>query len=200
MAQETVIDMDNYSTDFEDGLGNLTRKRYAMPPHIVAAMRQAGQIATKRLLDMVADDDKFEKLSPKDQLSLINAIHDRAYGKAETASASDTTAAKLGQDEGTTSNHTRQLEAIEARLADRKSRHRRLASPSPSPQAGDDADPSHDDAAGEAAGGKQGRDPSAASSPYPELSRPTRGGGNSTVVQDEKLERARNVVALRRKA
>lgn len=110
---QQIIDMENF--DLDESLEELAKKRYAMPPVVVAALRQAGLHATKRLLNMVSDEDAFEALSAKDQLRLIELIMDRAYGRSETASGNDAAVAKLGENTGRTSDHAQQLDQLRER-------------------------------------------------------------------------------------
>ena len=126
---ETVVPYEPFDVDRE--LAELAKRRYQMPPVVLAALRQAGQKAVMRLLKMVTDDKVFESLSPKDQLKVIEAVMDRAYGRSETATAADIGAARLGNDEGENSDHFKQIEEIQkrAKLADSQGRRRGLMSP-----------------------------------------------------------------------
>lgn len=117
-----VIDMDKHF-DVDAQLEELSRKRFAMPPVVIAALRQAALKGTHRLLQMIEDDAIFGKMRPQDQLRVIELVMDRAYGKAETASSSALTHAKadaLTGNAGKKNDHTAQLEAIAARAARRK--------------------------------------------------------------------------------
>lgn len=116
-----VIDMDNF--DVDEAMEQVMRKRFAMQPAAVAAFRQAAAIGVKRLLAMVSDDAKFDKLSTSDKLKVLEMIFDRAYGKTETASMSDMTNYRTGQDseKGNKERHSTQLSEI----ADRMKQNRR---------------------------------------------------------------------------
>lgn len=116
-----VIDMDNF--DVDEAMEQVMRKRFAMQPAAVAAFRQAAAIGVKRLLSLVADDAKFDKLSTSDKLKVLEMIFDRAYGKTETASMSDMTNYRTGQDseKGNKERHSTQLSEI----ADRMKQNRR---------------------------------------------------------------------------
>ena len=112
-----VVDMDAHF-DIDGAMEELARKRFSMPPPVVAAFRQAAMKGAARLLDLVQNDEKFEKLRTSDQLKVLEMIFDRAYGKAETASMSAMTNAKLGLEKD--SDHSDQLEKINQRAAQRK--------------------------------------------------------------------------------
>lgn len=110
-----VVDMENF--DLDESLEELAKRRYAMPPVVIAALRQAGNKATARLLKMVEDDSIFDKLAPKDQLRLIEVVMDRAYGKSETAAGHDLTQARLNGDPSKNSDHAKQLDELKKREA-----------------------------------------------------------------------------------
>lgn len=112
-ANEQTIDMDNFDVDAT--LEELSRKRYSMPPVVIAALRQAGQKATQRLLKMVEDDKIFEKLSPNNQLRVIEAALDRAYGKSETAASNELAMSRLSDDPKKQGDHAKQLDEIQKR-------------------------------------------------------------------------------------
>lgn len=118
---QTIVDGDHF--DVEAELATLAVRRYAMPPAVIAALRQAGQKATARLLAMVENDEVFEKLSPKDQMALISLTLDRAYGRTEASTVADVNLAKIGDDPAKKSDHAAQLEEI----AQREQDSRRLA-------------------------------------------------------------------------
>lgn len=110
----------------------LLNARFAMQPVVVAAFRQAAQLAAARLLSIMSDDSKFNKLSPKDQAKFMELIFDRAYGKSETASTSTLTDLKTGQG-ANHADHGNELRAIEARAMERARRNgpARIASDKP---------------------------------------------------------------------
>lgn len=111
--ENQVVNMDHFNVDAQ--LEELAKRRYAMPPAAIAALRQAGQAAAGRLLKMVTDEKTFTSLAPKDQLALLNLVLDRAYGRAETASSNDLANQRMNGKEGNEADHAKQLEAIEAR-------------------------------------------------------------------------------------
>lgn len=94
------------------------RRRFAMQPEAVVAFRQAAAIAVRRLLDLVKDDAKFNRMSTKDKLKVLDMIFDRAYGKSETASMASMTEFRTGQDEGAKDRqiHAAQISDIEQRM------------------------------------------------------------------------------------
>lgn len=110
-----VVDGDHFDVDAE--MAALAVRRYAMPPAVIAALRQAGAKATERLLKMVTNDEVFNKLSPKDQMALLTLTLDRAYGRTEASSVADVNLAKIGDDPTKKSDHAAQLEEIAAREA-----------------------------------------------------------------------------------
>lgn len=123
----TVVDMDQFGLDPQ--LEELARKRYSMPPVVIAALKQAGQKATQRLANMVMDDKTFGSLSPKDQLFVIREVMDRAYGKSETAASNDLANQRLNGADGNGTDHASQLEEIAKREALNKRSRRGLPSP-----------------------------------------------------------------------
>ena len=203
MEKNVVVDMTNFDMDSE--MDELIRKRYSMPPHVIAALKQAGQLAAMRLLQLVGDDKKFDKLRPTDQLKVMEMIFDRAYGKSESASSNELASLRIGDaNGGDKSDHAKQLEAIEARAAKRLGNARRLPSPSGSTSGGSvdvsDVEPDVDSIveATVSRGGSMDDALENVASVFPELGikskRATReGGGNRAVTQ-------RNVVALRRRS
>lgn len=121
-----VIDMAHF--DVDEAMEELSRKRYSMPPAVIAALRQAGALATQRLLQMVADEDTFGKLNATQQMRLIELVLDRAYGKSETAASNELAQAKLGN--GGETDHAKELEEIEKRarsIEAQRRNQRRLA-------------------------------------------------------------------------
>lgn len=104
--------------DVSEELDKLAAQRFAMPPAVVAAFKQAAQVATMRLLTMVSDEATFNKLSTNSKLKVMDMIFDRAYGKNETASASQLANHRTGA-EGSTDKgkHAQQLDAIAERAA-----------------------------------------------------------------------------------
>lgn len=116
--KETVVDMEHLS--FADSLSVASQERFAMPPVVVAALRQAASKATIRLLRMMEDDEAFEKLTHKEKMDVIDRVMDRAYGRSETASSSLQLLAKAGQLNGGGGNDQGQeLDAIEERMSKR---------------------------------------------------------------------------------
>lgn len=110
-----VVDGDRFDVDAE--MAALAVRRYAMPPAVIAALRQAGAKATERLLNMVTNDKVFNSLSPKDQMALLTLTLDRAYGRTEASTVADVNLAKIGDDPSKKSDHAAQLEEIAAREA-----------------------------------------------------------------------------------
>lgn len=112
----TIVDMSEHF-DVDAQMEELSRKRFSMPPAVVAAFRQAAMKGATRLLNLVEDDAQFSKLRVQDQVRVLELIFDRAYGKTETASSH---AAAEGKTNPTKrSDHSDQLDAIAARAASR---------------------------------------------------------------------------------
>lgn len=179
-----TIDMDNFDVDAT--LEELSRKRYSMPPVVIAALRQAGQKATQRLLAMIEDDKIFNKLTPNNQLRVIEAALDRAYGKSETAASNELAMSRLSDDPKKQGDHAKQLDEIQKRAqlhANSGSPRRRLPNMS-----GADL--------------LRQLDKTSPSGPYPEDGE-TRGRHDPSSLSDGGAPRNRpvppNVVALRRR-
>lgn len=115
-----VVKMDEHF-DVDEAMEALSRQRFAMPPVAIAAFRQAALKGSIKLLKLVEGAD-FDNMSTKDKLAVLEMIFDRAYGKAETASTSAMTAHKTGEGVKDTSDHGKQLDTINARMAARKQR------------------------------------------------------------------------------
>ena len=115
MKQETVVDMAHF--DVDGAMEQLAQKRFAMPPAVIAAFRQAAMKSAFHLLNMV-ESDGFHKLRIQDQMRVMEMIFDRAYGKSETLSSAAVAEAKTGATQN--DSHTAQLDAITARLAKRR--------------------------------------------------------------------------------
>ena len=112
-----VVNM-NEHFDVDDAMEELLKRRYAMPPVVVAAFRQAAMKGAMRLAKLVEDDDKFSKLKVSDQLKVLEMVFDRAYGKNETASSSAIAATRTG--DTSKSKHSNQLDVLAQRAAKRK--------------------------------------------------------------------------------
>lgn len=118
--KDVAIDMDEHFGSFSDSVSVLSQERFAMPPVVVAALRQAGKMATLRMLQIMQDDKKFNALKPTEQMKLMEMVMDRAYGRAETASSSLNLLARTGQLQGTeNTTHSAQLAEIEKRMEER---------------------------------------------------------------------------------
>ena len=192
MNTNVVIDQSNF--DVDEALEKLAAQRFSMPPHVVAAFKQAGALAVAKLLKMMQRED-FDKLPIKDQMLVFNLIFDRAYGKSETASTSELTNHKIGAASTERSqDHRSQLDAIEQRakaLADQRiksgSSVGRQALTGPS--AGDGVPTSE---------GGSGSGGAARGSMFPELAKQSR-ARNTSVTGDNLSEQREKVVALRAK-
>lgn len=114
---EFVVDMDTHF-NVDAAMEEMMQKRFAMPPVVIAAFRQAAMKGAVRLAQLVQDDEKFSKMRVADQLKVLEMVFDRAYGKNETASASAIAGTKTG--EGQKSKHSDQLDMIAERAAKRK--------------------------------------------------------------------------------
>lgn len=112
----TVVDMGEHF-DVDAQMEELSRKRFSMPPAVIAAFRQAAMKGAARLLNLVEDDAQFSKLRVQDQLRVLELIFDRAYGKTETASSH--AVAEVKTSPVRRSGHSDQLDAIAARAAAR---------------------------------------------------------------------------------
>lgn len=123
MGNNTVIDMDEHF-DVDATMDELVQKRFSMPPAVVAMFRQAATLGALRLLNLVNDEDAFNKLRAADKVRILELIFDRAYGKSETASNHDLTQVKVGGGDKR-SAHSDALDKIAVRAA------RRRALPSP---------------------------------------------------------------------
>lgn len=123
-----LVDMsENFDVQEGDSMDDLVQARFSMPPAVIAAFRQAASKSAARLLDMVNDDAKFDKLRTVDKLKVMEMIFDRAYGKSETASTAALAAFRTGQDDGSDKrDHAAQLDAISQRAME-KARSRRPA-------------------------------------------------------------------------
>lgn len=111
---DVTIRMDEHY-DLDATMEAVARERFAMPPEVIAAFRQAAMQGAKHLLNLVSTPEQFQKLSAADQLKVLNMIFDRAYGNTETASSSMATLHKTGQLKSDT-DHGRQLSQIEERM------------------------------------------------------------------------------------
>lgn len=115
--KNVTIDMTTHF-DVDAELDKLAQERFSMPPAVIAAFRQAAQLSAMRLLTMVSDDAKFDKLSMNAKLKIMDMIFDRAYGKNETASSAQLAAHKTGAlDSPDKGKHAEQLDAIADRAA-----------------------------------------------------------------------------------
>ena len=117
MTEETVVKMADHF-DIDAQLDEAARQRFAMPPAVIAAFRQAAMKSAAHLLKMVEDEKEFNKLSTNDKLKVMEMIFERAYGRAETASTSMMTMHKTGQLDAD-GGHGKQLKAIEDRMKSR---------------------------------------------------------------------------------
>lgn len=122
----TVNMQDNF--DLDATLEAVARERFAMPPEVIAAFRQAAMVSAQHLLNVVSDKETFSKLKTQDQLKVLEMVFDRAYGKSETASTSLTALHKTGQLDSGSDSHASQLSAIEKRMQRRNQRFPELAS------------------------------------------------------------------------
>lgn len=118
MADNTVINMDEHF-DVDATMDELVQKRFAMPPAVVATFRQAAALGAMRLLNLVNDEDAFNKLRAADKVRVLELIFDRAYGKSETASNHDLTQVKVGGGDKR-SAHSDALDKIATRAARRR--------------------------------------------------------------------------------
>lgn len=114
--EDQIVDMQSHF-DVDGAMEELANKRFAMPPVVVAAFRQAAMKGAQRLLNLVENDAQFEKMRVSDQLRVLEMVFDRAYGKNETASTAMLASAKVGG-EGK-SDHSTQLDEIANRAAAR---------------------------------------------------------------------------------
>ena len=114
---EPVVNMTEHF-DVDATMEAVTRERFAMPPAVIAAFRQAAMKSAAHLLKLVEDEKAFGKLKINDQLKVMELIFERAYGRAETATSSMMGMHKTGQLDST-GDHSRQLKTIEERMAKR---------------------------------------------------------------------------------
>lgn len=115
-----VVDMSAHF-DVDDQMEELARKRFSMQPAVIAAFRQAAAKGAQRLLELVDDDEKFDKLRTREKVEILNMIFDRAYGRSETASSYDLANFKTGElsSSRSKSTHAAQLSALEARMKEK---------------------------------------------------------------------------------
>lgn len=59
--------------------------RYAMPLQAVDNVQTAGVVASSRLLDMLTDEDTWEKMRPSDRLRLIELSMTQAFGRIDSS-------------------------------------------------------------------------------------------------------------------
>ena len=112
-----TIDMST-NFDVDEALDKLAHERFSMPPAVIAAFRQAAQVSALRLLSLVSDEEKFNRMSTNSKLKVMDMIFDRAYGKSETASTAAVAAYKTGQgDSADKGKHADQLDKIAERAA-----------------------------------------------------------------------------------
>lgn len=125
MADNPVVRMDQHF-DVDATLEAVAKERFAMPPPVIAAFRQAAMGGAGHLLNLINDKENFSKLKVQDQLRVLEMVFDRAYGKSETASTSMTALHKTGQ--GNSSDHGKQLDQMEQRMKKRNSNFPELKS------------------------------------------------------------------------
>ena len=97
----------------------LEHNRFAMPPHILAALRQMAAAGMVGIAENFRPEN-FKKLKLREQLDLMTFIMDRTYGKPDSAVGAASTASKTSQgggDGGTGAAQGRELDAIAERAA-----------------------------------------------------------------------------------
>lgn len=89
-------------------------QRYKMQPAVVAALKHAGKIAAMRLAALMENDEAFGELDVETQVKIISIVLDKAYGRAEAASAYAMAATKVDAAQGTSrSSLSEQLRKID---------------------------------------------------------------------------------------
>lgn len=113
-----VVNMDEHLS-FDNVVNAAMVERYAMPAVVVAALRQAGKTVTMKLLALV-ESSKFDSLPIETQMRVIEFVFNRAYGKAETATASLNIIQRNGGLQQADATMANQLKEIEQRMASRE--------------------------------------------------------------------------------
>lgn len=73
--------------------------RYAMDSVSQKLLKETGRRAAMRLFAMLGDDDKWDKVGPRNQIALMELALNRAFGRVETVTAEE----KLVSDKDTVS-------------------------------------------------------------------------------------------------
>ena len=81
-----VVDNPQKSEERETTTVYKERKlRYAMPLQAVDNVQTAGVVASSRLLDMLTDEDTWDKMRPSDRLRLIELSMTQAFGRIDSS-------------------------------------------------------------------------------------------------------------------
>ncbi len=144
--ENAVIRMESF--DVDSTLEAVAKERFAMQPPVIAAFRQAAMKGASRLLNLVNNNEAFDKLKPQEQLKVLEMVFDRAYGKSETASSSMTAMHKTGNATG--GDHGKQLDQMEERMTRRNKNYPELnkARQARRQQMSEGASPASDDSGG----------------------------------------------------
>ncbi len=76
---------------FKPGQSGNPSGRRRQPPEVREAIRTNGELAVRRMQDIMEDDTAWGRegwIPPKDQITLLEKAQDRAWGKAENLSIS----------------------------------------------------------------------------------------------------------------
>lgn len=74
--------------------------RYNMPLEVMDTVGLAGDVAARRMVDMLTDERKFNTMKDTDKLRLLDMAMNRAYGAVTNASTEQKVAAELGHGSG----------------------------------------------------------------------------------------------------
>lgn len=61
------------------------RMRYAVPMQALDNIQLAGVVASSRMLDLITDDEEYDKLKPMEKLKLMEMSMTQAFGRVDSA-------------------------------------------------------------------------------------------------------------------
>ena len=102
---------------FKKGQSGNPRGRPVMPPEVREAIRSNGEVAVRRMADLLNDDAAWGAdgwLAPMEQIKLLALAHERAFGRAGALSfgSQHVAAVPLAEDRGMALNQQRRLAAL----------------------------------------------------------------------------------------
>lgn len=111
MAKLELVKLDlGEGGDGDAGDSKSAPRRYEHDAYAQKLIRETGRRAARRFFQMVDNDAFWEGLSPRVQAKLIEMALDRAYGKVETVTAEEKSAAgQQGEIAGALPSHLRAL-------------------------------------------------------------------------------------------